>query len=82
VTSSGKEAYELFVVMECHAISLAIALETFQIGVVICQVMEDRRAAIPAGEDMMEPARDAESWLAGHGEKRSGWRSNKVNTHA
>jgi len=33
--------------------------------------MEDRSAAIPAGEDMIEPAGDVESWLAGHGGERT-----------
>ena len=31
----------------------------------ICIVMEDRGAAIPAGEDMIEPAGDNEAWLTG-----------------
>jgi len=52
--------------MQRHAIALAIALEALQIGTVIRVVMEDRRAAIPAGEDMIAPAGDVESWLAGH----------------
>jgi hypothetical protein len=40
-------------------------------------VMEDRGAAIAAGEDMIEAAWDVESWLAGHGEERSDWHTNK-----
>jgi hypothetical protein len=54
--------------MQRHAIALAIAL---QIGAVIRVVMEDRDTAIHAGEDMIEPAGDVESWLAGHGRERS-----------
>lgn len=30
-------------------------------------VMEDRGAAIAAGENMIESARDIEAWLTGHG---------------
>jgi hypothetical protein len=57
--------------MQRHAIALAIALQALQIGAVIRVVMEDRDTAIPAGEDMIEPAGDVESWLAGHGRERS-----------
>lgn len=49
--------------MQRHAIVLAIALQAFQIGAVIRGVMEDRDTAVPAGEDMLEPAGDVESWL-------------------
>jgi hypothetical protein len=56
---------------------VAIALEALQIGAGIRVVMEDRGAAIPAGEDMIEPAGDVEAWLAGHGRKRRRWRCNK-----
>lgn len=42
--------------MQRHAIAVAIALEALRIGAVIRVVMEDRGAAIPAGEDMIEPA--------------------------
>ena len=35
-------------------------------SVAIRVVIEDRGAAIPAGEDMIAPAGDVESWLAGH----------------
>lgn len=35
--------------------------------------MEDRGAVIAAGEDMIESARDVESWLAGPWEERTGW---------
>ena len=53
--------------MQRHAIAVTIALKALQIGAVIRVVMEDRGAAIPAGEGMIEPARDVESWLAGQG---------------
>jgi hypothetical protein len=39
--------------------------------------MEDRGAAIAAGEDVIEPAGDVDSWLAGHGAERSEWCSNQ-----
>jgi hypothetical protein len=55
--------------MQRHAIVLVIA---FQIGVVIPVVMEDRSAAIAAGEDMIEPAGNVHAWLAGHGGRRGG----------
>jgi hypothetical protein len=58
--------------MQRHAIVLAIVLEALQIGVAIRVVMEDRRAAIPAGQDMIEPDREIESWLAGHGRSVAG----------
>jgi len=35
-------------------------------GTVIPVVMEDRGAAIPVGEDMIEAPREIGSWLAGH----------------
>jgi hypothetical protein len=50
-----------------------IALEALQIGAVIRVIMEDRGAAIAASEDMVEPAWEIESWLAGHWGERSGW---------
>lgn len=56
---------------------MAIALEAFQIGAGIRVVMEDRGAAIAAGEDMIEPAREIESWHAGHGGEHSEWSCNK-----
>jgi len=64
--------------MQRHAIAVTIALKALQIGAVIRVVMEDRGAAIAAGEDMMEPASEIESWLAGYymGE-RSGRSCNK-----
>lgn len=58
--------------MPRHAIALAIALEALQIGAVILVIIEDRGAAIAAGENMIEPPRDVESRLAGHGESVSG----------
>lgn len=57
--------------MERHAIALAIALAVLQIGVIIRFVMEDRGAAIAAGEDMIEPAGDVEAWLVGHRGERT-----------
>jgi len=54
-----------------HAIALAIAFKAGQIGAVIRVVMEDRGAAIAAGEDMIKPAGDVETWLAGHGGERT-----------
>jgi len=47
------------------------------VGARIRVVMEDRGAAIPAGEDMVEPAKGIASWLAGHGGERNGWSCNK-----
>ncbi len=46
-------------------------------GSVIRVVMEDRGAAIAAGENMIEPAGDVEAWLAGHAGERSEWCSNQ-----
>jgi len=62
--------------VERHAIAVAIALGALLIGAVIRVVMEDRGAAIAAGEDMIEPAGDVEAWLAGHGGERGGWSCN------
>ena len=42
------------------------------IGTVIRIVMEDRGAAIAAGEDVVEPAGNIEAWLAGHWGARAG----------
>lgn len=60
-----------------HAIALAIALEAFQIGAVIRVVMEDRGAAIPTSEDVIEPAGAIEACLDGHWGERGGWSYNE-----
>ena len=46
--------------------------------------MEDHVAAIPAGEDMIEPDANIEAWFADHGGERSGVVSadQQVTTHA
>ena len=51
--------------VERYAIALAIAFEALQIGTGI-RVMQDRGAAIPAGEDVIEPSGEVEAWLTGH----------------
>ena len=51
--------------MQRHAIALAMAM-ALQIGAGIRVVMKDRGAAIAADEDMIVPAGNAESWLAGY----------------
>jgi len=66
--------YNLGTVMQRHAIALAIALQAIQIVAVIRVVMEDRGAAIAAGEDMNRTRQGRRGVACGHG-GHSGWRT-------